>query len=165
MYEYRQESIFTKTRSKPVMQPKSSIQQSIELKFFLLEENNPKLKNLINKFSSDPQRKLKSVVVSRQGQQENRVNGNKQGQCARGRQPKSHKSTILKSTQLNKNFKRVKSKNVQFTSVFDTRPYRGKLKKQNFVQQNMKNAFNISKNAGFFDNRIGELRRLAKNRA
>ena len=160
MQEHRTKPIFIKTLSKQGAKPKSVIQQSIELKFLLLEENNQKLKSLINKFSSDPQRKLKSVVVSKPIQQENRRSCNKQN---KERKSRNHKSTILRNTQLNKNFKRVKSKKVQFNSVFDVKPQRQR--KQNFVQQNMQNAFNLHKNKGFFDHRIGELRQLTKNRA
>ena len=139
---------------------------SINLRFMQLQEQNPRLKNLINRFSNDPQRKLKSVIMT--NQKLNNV-AYEQGKYKRSNNGHggTYKSTMLPNKQ--NGAKRIKedSHKKQFQSLFakanGAHPqlfkHNLKGKKKNFVKDNKSNAFNIQKSTGFFNSKYGDFKK------
>ena len=140
---------------------------SINLRFMQLQEQNPRLKNLINRFSHDPQRKLKSVIMTNQ-----KMNGtpNEQDRYKKGGNSKykgTYKSTILSNKKNGTRKGKEDSHKKQFKSLFTKdkgQPLiqfkqHDKVRKKNFVKDNRSNAFNIQKSTGFFNSKFGDFKK------
>ena len=146
-------------QSKPTQIQQRTSKQCIDLKFLKFQEQNPKLQHLINKFSTDPTRKLKSVMVTNTKLIENQA---KRTKGKRNNKPDYNrgdfKSTILVNRKDNGQEKKPKNDKTQFMSVFNKNQFgiagQKKHKKQNFIHQNKKNAFNITRNTGFFGSKL-----------
>ena len=147
------------SRSKPTVIQQSTSKQFIDRKFLKFQENNPKLQHLINKFSTDPTRKLKSVMITNTKLMENKAKGTK----GRPQKPQEYnrgefRSTILVNRKDNGQEKKPKNERAQFMSVFNGKQFDGagqkKFKKPNFIHQNRKNAFNVTRNTGFFGSKL-----------
>ena len=140
---------------------------SIEAKFFQLQQKNPRLKNLINKFSTDPQRKLNSVIMT-----SNKINDIAVKKSGNGRKriTGANKSTMLPNRRENSKVKVKKNRRNEFKSLFNTGMINGETeknkekKKKNFIKNNKANAFDPKRNNAFFESRMFDFKKRVNNK-
>ena len=148
---------------------------ALHTRFYELQEKNPRLQSLINKFTTDPTRRLKSVFMSTNGQP---VYNAKQAQLkGPGFNLGTNDSHFKDSTMAGREkhitlptmaYKRSAHQDVDIQT--NSKPgekvnKKQETRKKDFVKDNKKNAFQLNRIGGFFDRKYEKAKhdRVNKN--
>ena len=149
--------------------------KAIHSKFNELQGKNPRLQVLIDKFTTDPQRRLKSIFMSTNAKS---VHDSKQKQ--KPRELSSNLNALefyaKKSTMAGREENKTLQKNINKYSnqrnvilntkieAVDKGNKRNGIKHKDFINENKKNAFQLNKIGGFFERRYENEKSASKNR-
>ena len=147
----------------------------IQSKFNDLQEKNPRLQLLIDKFTTDPQRRLKSVFMSVNNKS---IHESKYKQKQRDMSSNLNalefyvKNSTMAGREDNKMLqKRIDKYSNQRNMIFNTKIELGnkpekkvETKRKDFITENKKNAFQTTKIGGFFERKYDEPKSSGKKR-